>query len=188
MAVDNKYERCEPESHDRCQGALKGIGGQCHFKAVKDTKYCPMHTGFSTVTSKIEEEQKSNYRFAKYQARVERFANNPQVKSLREEVGVTRMLLEEIVNSCNDEADLIIKSGKISEMVMKIEKLVVSCHKLEVQSGLLLDKVAITNFANTLVVIINDHVKDSNIVSVIADKILNSITQLQADTSPVTVG
>lgn len=184
MLVDNKYERCEPYDSHRCQGSLKGQGGQCPYKAVEGTKYCPMHTGQSIRTMVLEQE-KSNYRLGRYQARVERFANNSQVKSLREEIGITRMLLEEIVNSCKDETDLIIKSGKISEMVMKIEKLVVSCHKLEVQSGLLLDKVAITNFANTLITIINKHIPNSDTVSTIADQILNAITQLTPDMSPI---
>ncbi len=185
MAIDNKYERCDAADPLRCQGSLKGKGGQCPFKSVKGTKYCPMHMGFSFQKIKIEEEEKSNYRLGKYQARVERFANNPQVKSLREEIGITRMLLEEIVNSCNDSADLMIKSGKISEMVMKIEKLVVSCHKLEVQSGLLLDKIAITNFANTLITIINHHVTNPDTVNTIADQILNAITQLTPDLTPL---
>src|SRR5581483_8719356 len=158
---DNKFVRCDPADPNRCQGSLKGSGGQCPYKAEKKrsdegveleeyTQYCPMHTGISINKTRTDEQQKFNYRLGKYQARVERFANSSQVKSLREEIGVTRMLLEEIVLSCKDNTDLIVNSGKIGDLVLKIEKLVVSCHKLELQSGLLLDKTAIINFANTL--------------------------------------
>ena len=57
------------------------------------------------------------------------------------------MILEEVLNKCKDSKDLILKSSVISDLVVKVEKLVSSCHKMEGSMGQLLDKSAILQFA-----------------------------------------
>src|SRR2546421_361414 len=79
---------------------------------------------------------------AKWQTRLDEFADNDKIKSLREEIGVLRILLEETMSRCHDTNELLLYSNKISELVIKIEKVVASCHRLENATGMLLDKSA----------------------------------------------
>lgn len=95
------------------------------------------------------------YNLAKFQTRVDNFAQNPKVKGLREDIGILRMVLESTLNKCNDEHDLIMFSPKISELVMKIEKVVTSAHRLENNMGELLDKMAALQLGEEIVQLIS---------------------------------
>jgi len=159
---DNKFERCEPDDPHRCQAS--GKHGQCPYKAMEKPdgsgyfNHCPRHN--ASRVKEFERASMRNYRLGKFQARVEEFADNDQVKSLREEVGITRMMLEETVNQCQSNTDFVLASNKISDLVMKIEKLVASCHKLEQSTGFLLDKASITRLADSIIEIVSERVDE----------------------------
>ncbi len=103
---------------------------------------------------------KNLYRLAIFQTRVDDFAHNPKVKGLREDIGILRMLLEFTMNKCKDESDLIMFSPKISELVMKIEKVVTSAHRLENNMGELLDKMAAMQLGEEIVQLISTGITD----------------------------
>lgn len=171
--MENKFERVEKENDpNRCQASVGNI--QCPYKAQQYKKFCPMHT------SGIESGAKQNlslYRLGKYQLRVDEIKDHNEIKSLRSEIGIARMLLEEIIKSCQNETDLIIHHNKIANLVIQIEKLVSSCQKLEIQTSGLLDKTSALNLANTIVSILTRHITDSELISAIADDILITITE-----------
>lgn len=160
----------------RCQ-AITISAGQCMNFAVTETGFCEDHTRGREGHQQRAEIR--NYRLTKWQARVEEFADSDKVKSLREEIGLIRMIIEEVVNRCKDNTELILMSGKISDMVMKAEKLVVSCHKLEASTGLLLDKTAILQLASLLIEIINQYIKDETVMQSISDQIVQTIIRAQ---------
>ena len=81
------------------------------------------------------------------------------------------MIMEETINRCKDETDLMIYSPKICELALKIEKIVVSCHKLETSLGQTLDKTAILNIGVRIVNVISEHIKDENIINNIVEEI-----------------
>lgn len=95
-------------------------------------------------TSKLELERAqghvSNYDFGKWSPRILELATNPQLKTLRDEIAIVRMVLEDRVNSCKTLQQIMLQSGPISEIVIKIEKLVTSCVRLELKNGQVLDK------------------------------------------------
>ncbi len=169
--IEDKLIRVADDDPHRCQGITKY--GQCDFRAYENEKYCKMHGGTKSY-EKTNLEKNRNYRFLKYQDRINHFADNDQVKSLREEIGILRMILEETVNKCKDDVDLLIYSPKITELAIKIEKLVVSCHRLETSLGQTLDKTAILSMATRMVNIISEHISDQ----IIIDKIVNDIGNL----------
>lgn len=175
--AENKFERIEREDDpDRCQGV--GQHGQCPFKRTPPSKFCPRHGGNKAAESAAKEAIR-NYQLTKYKARIDQFADNPKVKDLREEIAILRMCLETVVNRCNDANDLMLSSNKISDLVMKIDKIVVSCHKLEASTGQLLDRQAALNFASEIVKIVANHVEDSEIVATISEEILQALGTLQ---------
>jgi hypothetical protein len=178
MAIENKFERCEPDDPLRCQAIVKT--GQCPYKAVENGRNCPMHGG-AKQQQLAQQEGIRNYRLAKWQSRVGEFADNDQVKSLREEIGILRVILEETLNMCKEPEELLIYSSKIADTVMKVEKLVASCHRLEASTGMLLDKTAALHLASVIVEIVSRYVTEPDAVDAISNEIVLAIAQARPE-------
>lgn len=157
MTNDSGFSRVPyPEHPNRCQ-SVNSVG-QCLNLAVilPDGSYgtnCLAHNGNMQI-NRAKVNGLRNYNLSKWQARVEQFGSSSDVKSLRDEIGILRLLMEERLNRCQDAQDLILQSAPIADLVMKIEKVVASCHKLEGSMGQLLDKQAILQFAQQVIAII----------------------------------
>ena len=166
------YEKVsDPADPRRCQTVT--AYGQCLMIAVEGQQYCHVHA--RALNHAVEKEAVKNYRLQRWQQRVSEFAENDQVKSLREEIGITRMLLEEMFGFCTNSTELLLYSGRIADLVMKIEKLVVSCHRLEERTGLLLDKQAVVHLASSIVAIIGHEISDADVLERIAGEIAGVI-------------
>lgn len=163
-----------PEHPRRCQGI--GRGEQCMIFALPDATHCIMHGGTAQVNSKKAASLK-NYQLTNFRAQLERHSGSSNIKSLRDEIGILRMMLETRLNKCHDDMDLMLQSGPIADLVLKIDKLVTSCHKLEGSMGELLDKTSIIQFANTVTAIIAEEVTDPEAMNRIADKIIKAMDQ-----------
>jgi hypothetical protein len=164
-----KFIRVELDDPTCCKALSRN--GPCNIQATPGSAYCRLHGGSEGV---IERKAVRNYRLNVYQRRVNDFADNDQVKSLREEVGILRMLLEETINKCTNETELLIYSNKISDLVMKVEKVVASCHKLELATGNLLDKNTIMMLGDIIINIIGEVVPAAQMESV-SERIMSSI-------------
>jgi len=167
--IENKFVRWNIDIHspaERCEGMA--LDGQCPYRKDTHSDYCPRH-GSNMSQNNERTERLRNYRLAKWKNRVGEFADSPAIKSLRDEIGILRMVLEEMLESCKDSMELILYSQRISDLVMKIEKLVVSCDKLEGRMGMLLDKKTILFLAQRYVEIINEHVTEPDIIDAISN-------------------
>lgn len=142
----------------RCEFELTN-GKQCGNKRVEGVTRCPLH-GANMQLASQEHESKRVYRLAKFKARVGQLADHKKLKSLHEEIAILRMMLEERWNRIEDGHELVIQSGPIAELVMKIEKVVSSCNRLEGQLGNLLDKAAVKNLATTLMQVLADKLNE----------------------------
>lgn len=180
MPIEQKFERVEPDSPYRCQGMAKHT--QCPYKALEGSTYCAMHGGVQ-AQRRIAEKINRQYNLAKWQARVEKFSDHDHVKSLRDEIGIARLLLEETVTQCKDTTDLLLFSGKIGDLVTRIEKLVTSCHRLEGSMGMMIDKSAALHLAGQIVEIIAEEISDELIVDRIGSKIALAIANLNKDST-----
>lgn len=176
------HQKVDENSPDRCQGV--NTVGQCNNCVVPGSKFCIIHGG-SKQQRANEDEGLKNYRLGKFRARVNEFADNPQAKNLREEVGIVRMQLEFLIEKCADETDLLLYSERISRLVTQIQVLVLSCQKLEEKSGSLLDKTQLFVLCETIVKIIGEHVTDSDVLDMIANKIMATFVKSVA-VNPVT--
>jgi hypothetical protein len=178
-----QYPRIKSEDDpDRCQGIA--AYGQCTNVHTPNSKYCPIHGG-----NKGEEAAQKlalrNYRLYKFQERIQSLGDSSNIKSLRDEVAILRLMMEQRLNSVNDTTDLLLQSGPIGDLVMKIDRVVTSCHKLEGSMGLLLDKTAVLQFANVVIEIIGEELKDQpEVVSRIADRILQSLGNISTHKEP----
>lgn len=172
MIEDKFGEKVEADDPKRCQSG--GRTGQCPYARIEGSEYCVRHAG-PNAKQKTVEKAKNAYRLSKWQGRVNEFAEDSEVKSLRGEIGITRMLLEEIVNQCTDTTSLMMYSGKIADLVTRIEKLVSACHRLEERTGMLLDKGAALHLAGVIVEIIAEFVSDEEAIDNISNQIVASI-------------
>lgn len=126
----------------------------------------------------IAKKVKKMYDLAMWQSRVEEFSDHDEVKTLRSEIGVLRLLLENTLIKCKNQTDLLLYSAKISELVGKIEKLVMSCNRLEASTGMLLDKSAALHLASQMVEIIGNYVDDAEAIDGIASEIAQVILNM----------
>lgn len=162
----------------RCQGVLKT--GQCTYFALEHSKFCQRHGG-NKGQEEHERESLRTYRVAQWQARIGEFADSEKVKSLREDIGVLRLVLEETLSICKDSNDLLMYASRITDTVIKIEKLVASCHRLETATGNTLDKQQALQFAATVVEIIGRHVVDADAVDAVQSEIMQLLSRTRED-------
>jgi hypothetical protein len=179
MITEVKVEVVEPDAPDRCQ-AVHGRG-QCRYRRATDSQYCAMHGG-NRAAATAQKAVIRQYQLAKWQSTVDSFADEDAVKSLRGEVGIARMLLEAVMHRCKDAGDLVLYSGKMTEQIKTIERLVISCHRLESNLGLLLDKPKVLALAGQIVEIIGRHVKDDDTIAAISQDIVGAIVATQGNT------
>jgi hypothetical protein len=176
--IESKFERVEESDPRRCQSSY--TNGQCPYKAAEGSSYCPMHGG-NRAQEVAQKKIIRGYHLAQWQTRANEFTDHDGVKSLREEIGIARVVLENVITSCKSQGELLLYSGKISDMLMKIEKLVTSCNKLESNLGMLLDKSSALSLATQIVAIISEEVKDENAIDAISNKIARAILNLKPE-------
>lgn len=174
MAVDI-LQTCEPEDPRRCQ-AVTGKG-QCKFLSLEGNTVCRIH-----VSSHARAENKKHaevYQLTKWRDRLSRLTDESGIKSLRDEIGILRMTLESVVQKCQTDEDLIINATQIGDLVSRVEKLVISCARLEKQTGMMLDKTTALQIAGNIVSIIGEHVTDPIIIDNISDAIIEKVLNVE---------
>jgi len=171
--MDN-IKSVEADSPNRCQAVTPK--GQCLGAAAEGSKFCMMHGGNKAGEAKAAAGLR-NYRLTRFNARLQQLGDSGEIKSLRDEIAILRMIMEERLNQCRDTMDLIYQSGPISDLVLKIEKVVTSCHKLELSAGSLLDKQAIMQFGSEMISLISATIKDEVQLAQISEAIYATIAR-----------
>jgi len=162
--MEYDYTRVAEDDPKRCQGRMKN-GNQCLLKAMEGGSYCPVHGGVFTEKAQ-KREQLRNYQLSKYRQRVGDLASSPALKNLNEEIGILRMTLENIINQCNSAAELMVASQTISDLVLKIERLVSGCHKLDKDLMGLFGTDDLRKLASDIIEIVGRHVPAEEIEDV----------------------
>jgi len=166
---------------DTTQCMAIGERGQCPYRAEPGCKNCARHNG-GVQLAQLATTSMRSYRLMQWQERCQQFADSSEVKSLRGEIGITRMTLESVIVDCKSPNDLLIASGKITLMVEQIRKLVVSCQQLEGQLGIMLDKNQVMILGSQIVEIVGRYIKDSSVIDSIALEIGNAILNMSPAT------
>lgn len=167
--------RVDEDSPDRCQSV--GPRGQCMFRSVPGYNKCTIHGGAQHIRKSVRNAS-ANYDLTKWKARIQRYAQNPQVKSLREEVGILRMQMETLLNKCETDADLLAFAPQMLDLVTRIEKTVVSCQALEQRNRILLDKSIVLQLADEWVTAIAAQIKDDAVIDSLVSSLLGISVRL----------
>lgn len=158
-----------PDHPDRCQGMLGAqLAGQCTMFKSEGSQYCPLHGGNMVD---LPGKSLNLYRIRKWQNRLSEFKTANGSRTLSEELALLRMILEETVNNCQSEMDLMLYSTKISDLVNDIKGLVLAADKLETKAGSLIGRTEGMVIAGKMVEIISRHVTDEKILNRMAEEI-----------------
>jgi hypothetical protein len=172
--ADNKFTRVEKEDDpNRCNGTT--AHGQCWFVAVPGCKFCLMHGG-GKQADENKKEGLRNYQLTRLAERVGAFSNNPNIKDLRDEIGILRMTLEKILEQCDTDNKLLVYSDKITNLVEKVNKIVESCQRMEERNNNLLDRKVVIVIADSIVTLIGQYVVDPDVLAELGTKICESIS------------
>lgn len=168
--ANQTFVNVEEDSRYRCQAVVDQ--GQCPYRTMPDSQYCKLHYRPGIAGgSKDEKMSIAGYRLAQWNARVLEMENSSGVKSLRSEIGILRMTLESTLVKCQSDDELLLYAPRLSDLATKIERLVVSCQKVEQQSGMVLDKAATLSLAGRIITIIGNRITDADLLGSIADDI-----------------
>lgn len=158
---------------DRCQRTIPG--GQCPKRAAYGSEYCESHKGKSMelnhylITNKLLGDK------------ARRHAGSREIKSLRDEIALTRAMVEVIYNGIETQAELMAAMPRIHASILAIEKLVNTCHQMEVKLGSLLDKASLLTLAQSIINIISVNLEGvenrDEIIEKIATEIVQAITE-----------
>lgn len=176
LIMENKFPRInDPDDPERCQA--NSLSGQCNLKSVPSGKFCLAHGGAMEL-KRQEQKNLRNYRLARFQSRAAELGNSDHLSSLKDEVALVRLLIEEMINSCTDSNELLLRAGPLSDLLMKCERVVTSCHKLDTRLGNLLDRTKVMYFAQMIVSIISSEIDDETKLDRISGKILKALGDL----------
>lgn len=150
--------------------------GQCIQLALEHSNHCASHGG-NKGQEAYHKKSLNMYRLAKYQKRMEEFRDHDDVKGLRNEIGILRMMLEDKITACTGEMDLLLAAGPVSDLVMKVERLVSSCHKIENQLGNLLDRQKVQVLASMLLQTVDSKIKETKLTEVQQGDVLSAVAE-----------
>jgi hypothetical protein len=169
---------------NRCKGASPK--GQCQNVALHDNDYCKLHSGGKDY---LPAEQKRGFLLAKSEDKT-RLAcvssNLEPVKELRDTIALTHMLIEKKWNKLQEDDDLLMNCGPLNQLILTMERLITSCHRIETNLGELLARNAVLALAKELVAIVIDELEGIEDYEAIIDRITTRLidTISKADNIP----
>jgi len=149
----------------------------CLNIVVEGSTFCLAHGGHWSAYA-AEKLRMRNYRLSKFHKRANELSDSTEITSLRDEVGLLRMIIEEKINKCQDTTDLLLVSGPLSDLLMKTEKLVTSMQRLESKMGQHLDKSKIVQLAQTLIEIIARYVVNPETLDAIGEDFYKALAKI----------
>jgi len=150
--------------------------GQCGQNAMMDSEFCESHA------VKSDQIDLGAYAINKilFGDAPERHAKASELKSLRTEIALLKTFCEKRINLMESDADFISSMGPVKDAFMAIEKLVVSCHNMEVKIGELLSKQSLMSLAQKIVHVISTNLEGVENKDIILEKVGKEIVDLIA--------
>jgi len=176
--------KADPARPNRCK--YTGDQKQCHRDVVDGYDFCEIHSG-STASAKRANTHMYHLDQMKHREKLTRFVEHEEIKSLREEISITRMLIEERFNAIKCESDLLAAIGGLNTLLLTVERLVRSAHAIEQNLGSLLAKSSVLVMGRQIVEIIVEELQDvpgyEEIVDRISKRIVQNITEQRSEDS-----
>jgi hypothetical protein len=161
----------DPADPERCKGSCGHE--QCWNRAAAGSEFCAAHNG----RDKSELTNTRGYLLgcAQDQAKLARFAESENIKSLRDEIALARMMIERHWNAIKTDNDFVSRAPSINSLLLTIERLIKSSHSIEQSLQTLLGRPAVIAFAQLLVQAVMDELESVPNYEPIADRILKRV-------------
>ena len=155
MAHDVERVNAEDDPR-RCHGTTHS--GQCWNVAAPGSDRCPSCVRGGTDLVEVD---RRSYLLTdpRFQARLVELGQAEELKSLRDEVAIARMLVEERLNKIKGDQDLFAATGAINSLLLTIEKLVSRSHILEQNLGQLYHRSTVVQLMQAVVEIVDEEVR-----------------------------
>lgn len=162
---------------NQCQGSY--TSGQCRHPAEPGDTLCKGCGG----VDRVAQNSRRQYMLANsnYAQRLTQLAEHEDIKSLREEIAIARMMLERRFNMIKDsDAELLAACGPINMMLGTIERLVKTSHQIETNLGVVLTRNTVLKLAQVMVEIVMDEIQSipnyEEIIDRISARLISAIT------------
>ena len=150
--------------------------GQCQNPKVEGTDNCKFHGGVR-IAEINRQASLDMYRLGKWQGRVNELAQSNGVRTVDQEIAITRMLLETVIARCETETDLMLWSDKIVALVGETRSCVALANKLADKSKLLMGRSEALAIGQKVIDIITQEITDEDKLLRIADRISEAILE-----------
>jgi hypothetical protein len=171
----------QPGDPDQCEGHFSG--GQCRHRAEPGDKFCKGCGGKNQIS--LEARRQYLLKDTRHATRLAQFAEHEDIKSLREEIGLARVLLERRFNLIKDDSDLLQACGPINGMLLTIERLVKTSHQIETNLGVLLTRNTVLKLAQAMCEIVIDEIQSvpgfEEIVDRLSQRLLSAVLRANND-------
>lgn len=174
LTQQGRFQKVLPHSPERCKA--NNAHGQCQFRKRPGSDYCISHTA---GRNKADKQAVHDFRLGQYQERVDQFAGSRKVNTLKGEVGILRLLLEQILSQCTNPNAFLSYSEKITNLVNITNKTLTVSHALEEKTGLVLSRDKVLLICDRIITIIAEHITDTDDLEVIANKIGTMLTEVE---------
>lgn len=147
----------DPADPRRCKSPDRE--GQCWNVAEPGSDYCRSHTG----SDKAEVELIRQYQLtdARLRMRMAQKAgrDNSDIKSLTEEIHLTRILIEDLMNSCKSDTERLAHTATFNQLVATLERLTKTSFQMEQHLNQLLSKPTLVVLGQDIVRILIDELR-----------------------------
>lgn len=139
----------------RCKGS--SALGQCLNVAADGSEYCLAHNGVDRGPARRL--RKYLLASAEDQGLLARYADDDELKSLREEIALVRMMMQNTLSAAQSDVDKINAYSKVNTFLLTLERLMKTCHTLEQSLGQLVGKPALIDLGRQLCQIVVRHLE-----------------------------
>ncbi len=157
------------------QCAKTGPRGQCNQPTVDGSGFCKKHSD--------ESQRIRSYRLSDpdTRERFDHFADSAALETVRDEIVLLRVLIEERRNLAKTEADRINAFSVIHPALSTLNKLVESLSKLEKQADLVLGREALEKLGDDIVTILIEELSNVEGYTEIVDRVASRLAKSIAD-------
>ncbi len=106
----------------------------CKFASVKGSLACSRHGGASEARAN-NSHREMNYQFKRYQTQLEAGVRKANMNDLREEISLTRIMVETIVNHAEDDISFLAMIPSLNPLISTLDRLITNNAKLEAFFG-----------------------------------------------------
>jgi hypothetical protein len=155
--------------------------GQCRQRALDGSRFCVNHS-----RRKEDEIQIGHYLVSKrlFGDAPVRHLEADDIKSLKTEIALLRTMVERRWNMLENDVEFVAAFPTMKDSFLALEKLVTSCHQMEVKLDLLISKQALLSLAQKIVGVIQDELPPElpardEVVESIGNRIAEAIMEQQ---------